>query len=224
VIAHLELAGEPAVLYPERAVHLPQQDTLLVADVHWGKAAAFRADRVPVPRGTTTDDLERLDALLEVTKARTLIVLGDLLHARSSLAPETLLAIEAWRARHQALAITLVRGNHDAHAGDPPPSLGIACVDAPHAVGPFRLYHHPTDDPTGYALAGHVHPAVRLAGRGRQRLVLPCFAFGATSGVLPAFGSFTGAAVVEPPPGARCFVIADGAVMAVSTSVQKVSI
>lgn len=221
---HIELAGEPVVLFPERAMHLPERQTLLVADVHWGKAAAFRADRVPVPRGTTTDDLERLDALLEVTGARTLIVLGDLLHARSSLAPETLLAIEAWRARHRGLAITLVRGNHDVHAGDPPPTLDIHCVDAPFAVGPFRLYHHPTSDPSGYALAGHVHPAVRLSGRGRQRLVLPCFAFGATSGLLPAFGSFTGAAVVDPPRDARCFVIADGSVMSVPTSAQRVPV
>ncbi len=218
----IDLAGEPAELWPDRALFLPVHGALLVADVHWGKAAAFRAERVPVPRGTTTDDLDRLDLLLAATGATRLVVLGDLLHARASLAPETRLAIEAWRARHPRLAITLVRGNHDAHAGDPPETLDIVCVDAPFALGPFRLYHHPTDDPDGYALAGHIHPAICLRGHGRQRLVLPCFAFGAQSGVLPAFGSFTGSSVLDPAPDARCFVIADGAVMPVSTSTAPV--
>lgn len=218
----IDLAGEPAQLLPERALYLPTHGALLVADVHWGKAAAFRAERVPVPRGTTTDDLERLDTLLAATNARALVVLGDLLHARTSLAPETRLAIEAWRARHPRVAMTLVRGNHDARAGDPPASLDIACVDAPYRLGPFVLYHHPTPSDAGYALAGHVHPVVRLAGRGRQRLVLPCFAFGATSGLLPAFGSFTGGAVVAPPRDARCFVIADGAVLPVASSASTV--
>jgi uncharacterized protein len=56
VIQHLDLAGEPAVLYPERALYLPAHQALLVADVHWGKAAAFRADRVPVSCGTHNND------------------------------------------------------------------------------------------------------------------------------------------------------------------------
>jgi metallophosphoesterase superfamily enzyme len=34
--------------------------TLFVADVHFGKAAAFRAGGVPLPRGSTATDLERL--------------------------------------------------------------------------------------------------------------------------------------------------------------------
>jgi DNA ligase-associated metallophosphoesterase len=208
-----EIAGEPVVLFAERAMALPRHDALLVADVHWGKAAAFRAEGVPVPPGTTTDDLERLDALLDRTGARQLVVLGDLLHARTSLAPDTRLAIEAWRARRPRLAITLVRGNHDRSAGDPPAALDIRCVDAPVALGAFRLFHHPTETDDGYALAGHVHPRVRLTGRGRQRLTLPCFAFGPRAGLLPAFGSFTGGAVLDAPRDLRLFAIADGAVL-----------
>ncbi|MCU0649036.1 MAG: ligase-associated DNA damage response endonuclease PdeM [Gemmatimonadaceae bacterium] len=214
----IDLAGEPAHLLPDRALHLPVHDALLVADVHWGKAAAFRADRIPVPRGTTTDDLERLDALLEMTAARRLLVLGDLLHARTSLPAETRLAIEAWRARHPRVEIVLVRGNHDERAGDPPAVLDIACVDAPYALGPFRLHHFPTEVADGYALAGHVHPRVQLHGRGRQRLALPCFVFGERSGLLPSFGSFTGGAIVDPAPGARVYAIADGEVLAVTPS------
>ncbi len=75
------------VLLPQRAVFDPAERTLFVADVHFGKAAAFRALGAPVPKGTTADNLARLTALMEATGAARLVVLGDLLHARAGLPP-----------------------------------------------------------------------------------------------------------------------------------------
>jgi len=209
----IELAGEAMVLLPERALYRPAASTLLIADPHWGKAAAFRAAGVAVPGGTTTEGLERLTAALERTGAARLVVLGDLLHARAGRAPRTLAAVAAWRERHPRLAVTLVRGNHDRHAGDPPAELGIDCCDPPCAEGPFVLSHHPRPAPGGYVLAGHLHPAVSLRGAGRQRERLPCFHFGARVGLLPAFGGFTGSADVSVAPGDRVYVVADGQVV-----------
>jgi uncharacterized protein len=113
-----------------------------------------------------------------------------------------------------------VRGNHDYRAGDPPASLNIQCVDAPLHVGPFALHHHPTTDPSGYVLAGHVHPVVQLRGRARQKVTLPCFAFGEHGGLLPAFGEFTGGAIVDQRDYSRTFVIADESVIALEQSVS----
>ena len=213
--AVVEVAGERLVLLPERAALHAATGTLLVADAHWGKAAAFRAAGVAVPGGTTTAGLERLSRALERTGAARLVILGDLFHAREGKAPRTLEAIRAWRARHPALPVTLVRGNHDRRAGDPPPELGIDCCDPPCALGPFVLAHHPRESPAGYVLAGHVHPSVTLRGRGRQRERLPCFHFGARVGLLPAFGDFTGTADVEVAPGDRVYVVAGGEVVEV---------
>jgi metallophosphoesterase superfamily enzyme len=61
-------------------------------------------------------------------------------------------------------------------------------------------------------LCGHLHPCVQLLGRARDRLRLPCFWFGASVGVLPAFGAFTGMHPIRPAPGERVFAIADAEV------------
>lgn len=204
----IQVAGERLTLLPERALFWPRANTLLIADPHWGKAASFRAAALPVPEAGTANDLARLERALERTGAHQLVILGDLLHAKAGRAPALFAAVGAWRARHPKLAITLVRGNHDRSAGDPPPEWAMACVDEPHLVQPFALCHHPDLVGSGYWLAGHLHPAVLLVGAGRQRERLACFLFGAQGALLPAFGGFTGAATVQPRSGERVFVLA----------------
>lgn len=210
-----EVAGERVVLLPERALYHPRSRTLLVADPHWGKAAAFRAAGVAVPGGTTREGLARLSRAIDRAGPAKLVILGDLFHAREGKAPATLRAAVEWRARHAPLPVTLVRGNHDRHAGDPPGEMAIDCCDPPCVDPPFVLAHHPYDSVDGYVLAGHVHPSVTLRGVGRQRERLPCFHFGPRHGILPAFGEFTGTADVTVAPGDRVYVVAGERVIAV---------
>lgn len=213
-----EVAGERVLLLPERAIHVPRTRTLLIADAHWGKAAAFRAAGVAVPGGTTREGLARLSRAIERTDPARLVILGDLFHAREGKAAATLQAARDWRERHASLPVTLVRGNHDRHAGDPPGELRIDCCDPPCVEPPFVFAHHPFDSPQGYVLAGHVHPSVTLRGVGRQRERLPCFHFGERCGILPAFGEFTGTADVSVSPGDRVYVVAGERVIAVADS------
>jgi len=205
-------------LWPQKAAFDPDLGLLLVADAHLGKAVSFRRLGVPVPEATTTDALARLDGLLQATGAQGIAFLGDLLHSARSHAAGTQAAVLAWRQRHPALQLTLVRGNHDRHAGDPPAALGVQVVDGPLRLGPWALTHEPEAVPGAYALAGHVHPCVVLGGRGGDRLRLPCFHFGPEAGVLPAFGPFTGMHALPNQPGQRRFAIADDQVLALPAS------
>ncbi|HEU4723191.1 MAG TPA: ligase-associated DNA damage response endonuclease PdeM [Gemmatimonadaceae bacterium] len=213
--ASVIIAGETLELCAERAVWWPRRRILLVADPHFGKAAAFRALGVRVPRGTTGDALARLDVLVARLAPARIEFLGDFLHAREGRNPGTFAAIAAWRARHAGIEMRIVRGNHDRRAGDPPAEVGMACVDGPVREGSLALAHHPAPCDDAYVLAGHVHPCVVLVGRARQRERLPCFLFGAEVGVLPAFGDFTGCAEVEPNEGDEVWVVAADQVMRV---------
>jgi uncharacterized protein len=211
----IDLLGEPCILMPEGALYFPQRALLLVADTHWGKTAAFRARAIPIPEGSLVDDLARLGRVILRSGARRLVVLGDLLHARAGRSPHILALVTSWRVGHLNLEIVLVRGNHDRGAGDPPTEWHMQPVDEPLVVPPFLFQHTPAPAPGGYVIAGHLHPGVMLSGRGGQRLKLPCFWFGSAMAVLPAFGSFTGTAVVHPRAGDRVYVLADGHIQSV---------
>ena len=211
-MSYLTIAGEPLRLLPDPALWWPVGATLFVADLHIGKAAVFRARGLPVPAGTTQANLARLADLVARHAARRLVILGDFLHAAESHTPSVLAALEVWRRAHADLEIVLIRGNHDSHAGDPPASLGIAVVEEPWLLGPFACCHHPQRHASHHVLAGHVHPAVRLRGPGRDALRLPCFSSGEGLTLLPAFGGFTGTHVLAPEPGRALFAVGGGRV------------
>jgi len=211
----VQLAGEELWLLADKAIWWPAQQALLIADIHIGKAATYRQLGQPVPHGTTASNLQRLDQLLQRFPCQRLIFLGDFLHAAAAKTPATLEALDTWRRTHPALPITLIRGNHDRRAGDPPETMNIEVLSEPLLLGPYALQHEPHPHPSHHVLAGHLHPAYRLYGRGRQSLRLPCFILGHQRSLLPSFGSFTGAMTVQVEPGERVYVVGDGGIWAV---------
>lgn len=211
----------PLHLLPERAAYWADERTLLVADVHLGKDATFRAEAVPLPLGSTASDLDRLSSVITRTGAKRLIVLGDLYHARAGMTSATLDPLRAWREQHADLEVVLVRGNHDRDAGASPPDLRITEHDGPLALGPFRLQHDPgaasdsAPAPDGYVICGHLHPGMVLRSGGHSER-LPCFHANPARLILPAFSEFTGLHILRPEPGDQVAVIAGDEVIHIS--------
>ncbi|MDB5802059.1 MAG: pdeM [Rhodocyclales bacterium] len=199
----IEVAGETLVLLPERALWWPGRHTLIVADVHFGKSSVFRTHGVPVPAGSTDDNLARLNACIARYPAQRLLCLGDLTHARSGHTPQLVARLGDFREQHPDMHIELVRGNHDRHAGVPE-VLRVTVHEDPHLDGPFSLRHEPPRNEegidSGYVLAGHVHPAIVLSTQ-HDRIRVPCFAVSERMTILPAFGAFTGMHALEMTAG-----------------------
>ncbi len=210
-------ADEVLRLLPERVVHLPEHGALLLADPHFGKAEHFRSAGIPVPRGTTAATLAAIDHAVMLTRPTRLIVLGDFFHARGGVTAPVLDQLAAWRGTHRGLELTVIRGNHDRHAGDPPASLGVNCNTEAVALGGVVLRHDPADaEPgDGHTIAGHLHPAVRLEGP-HSAMKLPCFHLAPRVAVLPAFGRFTGTHPVRVKRGDRVFAVGPDAVLEVT--------
>ena len=205
-------AGHSVWLLPEHALWWPGGRILFVADLHLGKAATYRALGQPVPSGTTAENLRRLNQLINHYLPLHVVFLGDFLHAQHARTASVIGQMRLWRQGHANLHCTLVRGNHDSRAGDPPADVSISVVDEPYLVGPFAACHHPQKHDTHAVLAGHLHPTAQLQGPARDRLRLPCFVFEERRAILPAFGEFTGGYKVAAQPGLQLYAAGGQAV------------
>ena len=204
----LRVAGEDIELYGDRALYWPARARLLIADLHLGKADIFRQAGIALPRGGTAGDLARLSSLLMVTGARSLWVLGDLLHG-AAIDSHWRGSWEAWRGTHCDLEVAVLAGNHDralASADLAITSLGDSCED-----GPFELKHLPGASGLGrHVLCGHLHPLVMIPGAPRR---WPAFWLSPHQTILPAFSAFTGGQVAVPAPGDRLLACVEGALV-----------
>lgn len=193
----------------------PRHGVLMIADLHLGKDATFRAASIGVPRGSTAATLDRVSAMVAATESRELMILGDLFHARSSLTTETCEQWESFLARHHDVDVTLIRGNHDSSVGPLPPHWPISVVESSLHLDGIALSHFPGPCPDGadVLIAGHTHPADVIRVGGESTGKMPCFWLHRRCLTLPACGHFTGTAKINRTPGDRVWLIADGQVI-----------
>lgn len=210
----IELAGEALELLPQKAIWWPATHTLLLADTHFGKVNHFRRSGIPVPQKASDKNWELMVELIHRKKPERIICIGDLFHSHYNSEWE---AFGQLTRNFESIAFDLVIGNHDILSDLQYERNGIRVYDSLQ-LGPFLLKHHPEENNNhaGYCLSGHVHPGVRLRGKGKQSVMLPCFYFGERQGYLPAFGAFTGLASIQPKKEDRIFAIIGNDVMAVS--------
>lgn len=202
------LLGQHLILFPDRTLFWQEEKLLVVADLHFAKAQIFREYGIPIPAGTTADDLERLSYRMDLLQPRKLLFLGDLIHGRIEDSNDFKRSVDQWRQRHKKVELLLATGNHDLRSGDPFAQFRFDHVATEIVLGSFIFTHKPRLNSSFYGIAGHLHPAVTLMGKGRLKETLPCFCFGSRGALLPAFGSFTGTQVIRPTPEDRIYVVA----------------
>jgi DNA ligase-associated metallophosphoesterase len=207
------------MLTPDRTLFWRQQEMLIVADPHFGKAQSFREFGIPVPHGTTSCDLDRLTRTIQIYNPDKLLFLGDLTHDKIVISTNFNRLIDNWRNRHVKLKLLLASGNHDRRSEAPPAPFNFDHVAERIRLAPFNFVHKPEAAASDYSICGHIHPAVNLKGTGRLKEILPCFYFGRRFAIMPAFGSFTGNELVRPTSGDRVYVIAGDEVIEAKISV-----
>jgi DNA ligase-associated metallophosphoesterase len=204
-------------LLPEKCIYYEDKRMLIVADLHFGKVGHFRKNGIAMPASVQFKDLDTLSLLIEKYKIEQVLILGDCFHSDYN---SDWHYFEAWLAIHKKVKFTLVLGNHDVYSVNFVPAA-IVCVNEPFEMPPFLFSHFPIDsdkiNDNQYNLCGHLHPAVTLTGKGRQKMRLPCFYFQKKIGVLPAFGTFTGMTEVAVKAGEQIFVVAGTKVIPIST-------
>jgi DNA ligase-associated metallophosphoesterase len=205
---NIKIQDQEFILHPLGGVFWIEKSLLLISDVHLGKVGHFRKFGAAVPRKAAHQNFLLLDKLVSAFEPFQICFLGDLFH--SSLNKEWQL-FENWVAKTPA-KIVLVAGNHDIIVPEKFEALGIEIFEELVLEG-FLLTHHPEERDDLFNFCGHIHPAVRLRGFGRQRLKLPCFFKTSHQLILPAFGEFTGNYTLKLKKDDEVFAIVEGEVI-----------
>ena len=183
----ITVAGVTLVADLAGALYWPDEQLLVVSDLHLEKGSSFATHGILLPPYDTSSTLERLAGVLSRHATRTVIALGDNFHDQGG--PGRLAAdnraklFDLQRGRDWVW----IAGNHD-----PDPSDRIGGVFASSVVlGPLLFCHQPTRQASPGEIAGHLHPVARIHRRGHT-LTRRCFVSDETRLVMPAFGAYAG--------------------------------
>lgn len=206
----VRIQNEEILLLPEKAILWVAQNTIIVSDLHWGKAAHFRKNGIAIPAQVQHADEARLSALVNNHKVERLIVAGDMFHSTQNKDTDN---FSHWRSKHAQLHIDLVLGNHDILEEASYSSNNITIHEQIFDAGAFLISHDELDTPEKFYMHGHIHPAVSLSGKGRTSVKLPCYCMDDEKLILPSFGNFTGSHKIDPRGYNHIYVIAEDEVI-----------
>jgi len=174
------------------AVYWPEQDVLVVSDLHLEKGSFLGKFANPIPHYDSRKTLELLNALIADYSPCTLVCLGDTFHDKAAFSRmqqdelnQLFLLIE------KVPSWIWILGNHDPEL---PLDLGGKQTFKWHKEG-ILFVHEPESTPEPQMI-GHFHPKAqikekRLALRGR------CLIHSDELLIMPAFGQYTGGLSVE---------------------------
>ena len=169
------------------ALYLPDERTLVVADLHLEKGSAYAARGVLLPPYDSAATLALLGAAIARYQPARVIALGDSFHDRGAEARIDEHCLARLRALQAGRDWLWISGNHDPQISA---AMGGAVLDELELSG-VALRHEPSHTAATPEIAGHLHPAAKVRMRGRA-LRRRCFALSATRCVMPAMGAYAG--------------------------------
>lgn len=203
------IKDEEFELHPYAGMFWSKQNILFVSDTHFGKVSHFRKSGLAVPMAVIERNWGRLIAMIEYFNPNELVFLGDLFHSDYNKEWESFQMISD---TFYDLQMTLVLGNHDILEQEYYHRANLRILETLE-LGPFIFSHEPLIDPILYNIYGHIHPAVRMQGKGKQSMKLPCFYFGEYHAIMPAFGAFTGTMIIPIKKDDQVYLIANNKIL-----------
>ena len=197
--------GQTFWLHPHRLMYWEEQHILIGSDLHLGKTGHFRKAGIGIPQQVYKEDLQRLFAAIQHFNPKQFIIVGDLFHSEAN---KELDWFARWRNDFASIDFHLIKGNHDILKKEWYANIGLVVSEEWQESG-IRFLHDPApltnnSIPT---ISGHLHPGISISGGSKQTLRFPCFYFGQTQCILPAFSLFTGLATIQPKKGEAIFII-----------------
>ncbi len=196
-------------LLPQKAIFWEEQQTLILGDLHFGKATHFRKNGIALSQSIATNDFDKFTALLDALKPKQVYFLGDLFHSDYN---SEVFEFQEIIKTNSSVKFVLIKGNHDIIKQTHFEKMGIQVVTE-WIENTFIFTHEPIPKADFYNIYGHLHPGVRLKGKAKQNLSLPCFYFAEHFAVLPAFSDFTGLKILENKQATAIYLVTDNKVI-----------
>jgi DNA ligase-associated metallophosphoesterase len=206
-----KIRDQTLYLLSEKAIFWKDRKTLILSDLHLGKAAHFRKSGIQIPETVHISDYIRLNKLVKKFKPERIFLIGDLFHSELNKEWEK---FTRWLKSIDHVEVFLIPGNHDILPEEFYEAKNLQLKNRSFHQAPFIFVHKfqesGLDD---YIISGHIHPAVKISGKAKQSMTLPCFYFSESYAVLPAFGNFTGLAKIRPNKKDDIFIIFENTVL-----------
>ncbi len=204
------------------ALYWPEQDCLLVGDLHFEKGSYLSQYAAPVPRYDSRATLNTLAALLATYQPEKVICLGDSFHdtgAFERLIDEDVNHLQSLI--HSVSEWIWVEGNHDP---DIPMSLGGVVtpqVELTTQSGTVIDCQHIPQTSDRAQIVGHYHPKGKFVSRPR-RFSGKCLVATDKLMLMPALGQYTGGLSIDdealtalaPKAQRQCYLMCEGRVVA----------
>jgi len=193
-------------LDPRHVLWLPEERTLVAADLHLGYVWAHRHSGQLLPISAPDDTIDRLAGLVAEYRPAQLVLLGDIVH-RAIPIPAIRDQLQSLASSLSSVSVRWIAGNHDYRLQ---PLLrdsnlpGIS-LEPDLPIGSHFLTHGDQPDipalaPAGWLIIGHEHPAIHLHDRVTTSVKCPCFLAGPNILILPAFSHWSAGTNIRTTP------------------------
>ena len=211
----ISFSGALLTLTNQRVLFWKKHNTLILSDLHLGKAAHFRKNGIALPMQVTLQDLQRLEQLIQYFPVKQIIIVGDLIHAGANTEVSLL---QLFIAKFPSINFVLIKGNHDRFTNEQWKKMGIHEIYQDWHLDNIYFTHQASPIAAVHTISGHVHPGVSVRMPTKRTITFPCFVVSAQQIILPAFSLFTGFHTKQTPIGAVRFAFHEQGIFQVPTS------
>lgn len=167
-------AFDDVFMSSDLCLHLPEERTLVIADLHIGYESALEAEGIHIPRIQTRTVIASLSKLIDKHEPDRLVILGDLKHEFSrNLGQEMKDVRKVLDSVSDRTDIVLVKGNHDNYIENIVSRIQVPVVGQ-YRTGGITFVHGHLNCPDRPLIMGHEHPSIKIVDRVGAYLKLPC--------------------------------------------------
>jgi uncharacterized protein len=191
-------------------IHLRKLNAIVVADLHLGYEGVMAKKGVLLPKANLKKILGLLDTALAKTKAKTIIVDGDIKNEFSTVDEEEFNELYDFVTfvKGRGVDLILIKGNHDNFVERYKEPFKLKVYRQEARIGDYLFFHGeelPLDTKrVKMLIMGHEHPAIGVYNGGGKKEKLAAFLLGSYKRVpllvLPAMNYYAGGTDINLQP------------------------